>query len=79
MTLLHWIVDYLSRLGWLSWALLIIELYFAIRDGRTRFHKILTASVVLAIFAVFPRRWAWHDQERADHLTKAQAMFKERC
>lgn len=75
--------DLFRMVGWLFWILVFGALLAGLLIPKGWIAKLGAASLVVALFMAFPGRWAWEQKQESDafraRLSKAEALFKERC
>lgn len=75
--------DLFRLIGVLFWMVLLAALLAAYFLPKSRKKKIIAVTTVLVLFLAFPGRSLWEAKQKADaardRLTKAEAIFQERC
>lgn len=79
MNLFQFLIGFLGQVGLFSWALLIGVLVWTSRKLKSMRGRVITATIILGLFAAFPGRLAWESQKRVERYTIAKTMFQERC
>lgn len=83
MTELGMGADLLRLVGTIFWILMIVALLLAALVPQGWKQKVVAVTFVLGLFAAFPGRWAWRDQQAEEayraKLSEANARFAERC
>jgi hypothetical protein len=71
--------DLLRAVGILYWMLIIGALVAAVKLPKTRNGKVTAVLAVLGLFATYPVRWAWDEEQKRETARTVEAMFQERC
>lgn len=69
----------LAAADWLYWIVAALVVWWAWRKPITKRNKVLAASLAVAVFLALPAARVYHAASYQWKLSKAKALFEERC